>query len=194
MSSLTDDGCEVIRDRVTLSAPPFKTRYFAPANLRAAAEDEAYLSLINYYISEKYTLRYSGGLVPDVLHVLVKGHGIYISPVTKVSQAKLRRLFELAPIALIMECAGARAIDPATGKYRAIPLEVLVKGDPAPTYGITLEDAGRYRAQPVLPFSAYGALAMARPESEPDGGSSQFFFFLNIGKLYFFHIQFSHII
>lgn len=69
-------------------------------------------------------------------------------------------------------------IDPATGKYRAIPLEVLVEGDPVPTYGITLEQAGRYRDQPVLPFSAYGAVAMARPESDPNGGSSQFFFFL----------------
>lgn len=69
-------------------------------------------------------------------------------------------------------------IDPATGKYRAIPLEILVKGDKEPTYGITLEDAGRYLDQPVLPFSAYGAVAMARPESEPNGGSSQFFFFL----------------
>jgi peptidylprolyl isomerase len=66
----------------------------------------------------------------------------------------------------------------SAGKYRAIPLEVLVKGDPAPTYGITLEDAGRYRDEPVLPFSAYGAVAMARPESDPDGASSQFFFFL----------------
>lgn len=69
-------------------------------------------------------------------------------------------------------------IDPGTGKYRAIPLEVLVKGDPTPTYGVTLEDAGRYRDQPVLPFSAYGTVAMARPEGEPNGGSSQFFFFL----------------
>ena len=69
-------------------------------------------------------------------------------------------------------------IDPATGKYRAIPLEVLVKGDQVPTYGITLEDAGRYRDQPVLPFSAYGAVAMARPEGAPNGGSSQYFFFL----------------
>jgi len=69
-------------------------------------------------------------------------------------------------------------IDPATGQYRAIPLEVLVQGDPAPTYGITLEQAGRYRDQPVLPFSAYGAVTMARPESDPNGGSSQFFFFL----------------
>ncbi|MBD2094367.1 peptidylprolyl isomerase [Trichocoleus sp. FACHB-591] len=69
-------------------------------------------------------------------------------------------------------------IDPATGKYRAVPLEVLVQGDDAPTYGITLEDAGRYKDLPVLPFSAFGALALARPGDDPNGGSSQFFFFL----------------
>lgn len=69
-------------------------------------------------------------------------------------------------------------IDPATKKYRAVPLEVLVQGDLAPTYGITLEDAGRYKELPVLPFSAFGALAMARPGEDPNGGSSQFFFFL----------------
>lgn len=69
-------------------------------------------------------------------------------------------------------------IDPETGKYRAIPLEILAEGDKSPTYGITLEDAGRYLDMPVLPFSAFGALAMARPEGEANGGSSQVFFFL----------------
>lgn len=69
-------------------------------------------------------------------------------------------------------------IDPDTGKYRAIPLEVLAENDKTPTYGITLEDAGRYRDGVVLPFSAYGTLAMARPEGDPNGASSQFFFFL----------------
>jgi peptidylprolyl isomerase len=69
-------------------------------------------------------------------------------------------------------------IDPKTNKYRAIPLEVLVEGDKEPTYGITLEEAGRYLDMPVLPFSSFGALAMARPETEVNGGSSQFFFFL----------------
>jgi peptidylprolyl isomerase len=69
-------------------------------------------------------------------------------------------------------------IDPKTKKYRAVPLEVMVKGDKEPMYGITMEDAGRFREEPVLPFSSYGALAMARPESDPNGGSSQFFFFL----------------
>ncbi len=69
-------------------------------------------------------------------------------------------------------------IDPKTKQYRAIPLEVMVKGDKEPTYEITLEDAGRFREQPVLPFSAFGAMALARPSDDPNGGSSQFFFFL----------------
>lgn len=113
---LGDETCELVRPSVQFAAPPFKTRYFAPANLRAAAEDERYAKLINAYISEKYTLRYSGGLVPDVVHALVKGHGIYVSPVTSASKAKLRKLYELAPLALIVECAGGKAVDPATGK------------------------------------------------------------------------------
>lgn len=69
-------------------------------------------------------------------------------------------------------------VDPKTKQYRAIPLEVLVQGDKEPTYEITLEDAGRFREQPVLPFSAFGAMALARPGEDPNGGSSQFFFFL----------------
>ncbi|HIK25162.1 MAG TPA: peptidylprolyl isomerase [Thermosynechococcus sp. M46_R2017_013] len=69
-------------------------------------------------------------------------------------------------------------IDPKTKQYRAIPLEILVEGDKYPLYGITLEDAGRYLEHPVLPFSAYGTVALARPNDDPNGGSSQFFFLL----------------
>ncbi len=87
------------------------TRYFAPANARAAAEDPRYRDLILHYLAAKYTLRYAGGLVPDVVHMLVKGHGVYLSPVTAASRAKLRRLYELCPIALVVECAGGKAVD-----------------------------------------------------------------------------------
>ncbi|MGD1809311.1 peptidylprolyl isomerase [Dapis sp. BLCC M126] len=69
-------------------------------------------------------------------------------------------------------------IDPDSGEYRNIPLEIFVKGDKEPIYSFTLEEIGRFREQTVLPFSAYGTVAMARPEDENDGGSSQFFFFL----------------
>lgn len=69
-------------------------------------------------------------------------------------------------------------IDPKTKAYRAIPLEILVKGDETPTYGATLESLGRYLDEPVLPFSSFGTLGMARPNDDTDGASSQFFFFL----------------
>lgn len=105
----------VLRPSIRFANPPFKTRYFAPANLRAAADDERYMRLVTHFVSSRYTLRYSGGLVPDVVHALVKGHGVYVSPVTATSKAKLRRLFELFPLALIVECAGGLAIDPADG-------------------------------------------------------------------------------
>lgn len=117
---LSGDGssrdAEVLRPAVRLAAPPFKTRYFAPANLRAAGQDARYMSLVSGYIADGYTLRYSGGLVPDVVHALVKGHGVYVSPVTAQSKAKLRRLYELFPVALIVEAAGGKAIDPTDGR------------------------------------------------------------------------------
>ena len=69
-------------------------------------------------------------------------------------------------------------VDPETGEYRTIPLEVKVQSEKEPIYGFTLEEIGLYRERPALPFSAFGAIAMARPDSDPNGGSSQFFFFL----------------
>lgn len=69
-------------------------------------------------------------------------------------------------------------IDPKTKTYRRVPLEILVKGEAVPIYGSTLEDLGRYLEDPVLPFSAFGTLGMARPNDDANGGSSQFFFFL----------------
>lgn len=68
-------------------------------------------------------------------------------------------------------------IDPKNQKYRAIPLEILEKGQEEPIYGMTLEDAGIYLPELALPFNAYGAVALARPPINPNGGSSQIFFF-----------------
>lgn len=68
--------------------------------------------------------------------------------------------------------------DPDTGQYRAIPLEVRVKGQTEPIYGTTLEELGLSLSEPVLPFSAYGTVAMGHPDGDPNGGSSQFFFHL----------------
>lgn len=68
-------------------------------------------------------------------------------------------------------------IDPKTKEYRAIPMEIMQKGDSEATYGDTLEELGIYLPVIELPFNAYGALALARPADDANGGSSQVFFF-----------------
>ncbi|EFN59625.1 hypothetical protein CHLNCDRAFT_33486 [Chlorella variabilis] len=69
------------------------------------------------------------------------------------------------------------------GKVRTIPLEVMVKGDKVPVYEETLEDLGRFRESPVLPFNAFGTMAIAREEFDPNSGSSQFFWLLKESEL-----------
>ncbi|KAF5195513.1 Fructose-1,6-bisphosphatase class [Thalictrum thalictroides] len=41
-------------------------KMFSPGNLRATFDNPDYAKLIDYYVKEKYTLRYTGGMVPDV--------------------------------------------------------------------------------------------------------------------------------
>mmetsp|Transcript_16936 Transcript_16936/g.47266 ORF Transcript_16936/g.47266 Transcript_16936/m.47266 type:complete len:456 (-) Transcript_16936:331-1698(-) len=74
-------------------------------------------------------------------------------------------------------------VDPKTKETRTIPLEVMVEGDKVPEYGETLEELGRFQDQPVLPFNAFGTLAMARSESDPNSASSQVFFLLKESEL-----------
>lgn len=63
-------------------------RVFAPANLRAAAENEAYRALVDAMVGERYTLRYSGGLVPDIHHILAKAWAAPV-PAAAVQHARI---------------------------------------------------------------------------------------------------------
>ncbi len=54
-----------------------------------------------------------------------------------------------------------------------MPIEIRVAGDKEPVYEDSLEDLGRFNEQPVLPFNAYGTLAVARAEFDNNSGSSQ---------------------
>jgi sedoheptulose-bisphosphatase len=49
-------------------------------------------------------------MVPDVAAILVKKNGIFCSPVSGKAPAKLRLVFECAPIAKIIETAGGKAL------------------------------------------------------------------------------------
>merc|ERR1711869_128128 len=69
------------------------------------------------------------------------------------------------------------------GKTRTIPFEVKVRGDKEPIYEETMEDLGRANELPVLPFNAFGTMAMARTEFEPNTASSQVFWLLKESEL-----------
>ena len=85
-------------------------RYFAPGNLRATKEREDYFELVNWYMKEQYTLRYSGGMVPDINHILKKGAGVFMYPgMPGAENGKLRLLYECGPMAMLMEQAGGSA-------------------------------------------------------------------------------------
>ncbi|RYH00799.1 hypothetical protein EON65_48785 [archaeon] len=101
--TLTQAGWVVSIPRININ-PTCKT--FAPGNLRATADNPRYRDLVSFWIDNKYTLRYSGGLVPDVYHIFIKQGGILSNASSKAAKAKLRLLYECAPIALIVEAAG----------------------------------------------------------------------------------------
>jgi sedoheptulose-bisphosphatase len=81
-------------------------KIFAPGNLRASNDNSKYNALIQYWIQERYTLRYSGGMVPDVYHIFAKSKGVFANVSSEKAKAKLRLLYEVAPLGLIVECAG----------------------------------------------------------------------------------------
>ncbi|EME26278.1 Sedoheptulose-1,7-bisphosphatase, chloroplastic [Galdieria sulphuraria] len=91
----------------------FKTiesgKLFAPGNLRSTVDNSGYQKLVNYWMSNKYQLRYTGGMVPDVNQLLIKGKGVFCNPASISSPAKLRLLFECIPLAFLIEKAGGRS-------------------------------------------------------------------------------------
>jgi len=82
----------------------------------------AHQKFIEHLEKEGYKLRYSGGFVPDINQVLIKRGGLFAYPsLLKSPRGKLRLLFELQPMAFIMQQAGGMATD---GKEDILSLEV----------------------------------------------------------------------
>ncbi|BCR04586.1 fructose-1,6-bisphosphatase class 1 [Desulfuromonas versatilis] len=77
-------------------------------------------------------LRYSGGLVPDINQILVKGKGVFLYPHLQDNpNGKLRVLYELNPMAYLVEQAGGAA---STGKQRILDLQPQGIEDRAPVF------------------------------------------------------------
>ena len=75
-------------------------------------------AMVDGLFQEGYRLRYSGGMVPDLHQILLKGGGLFSYPGTSDKpEGKLRQVFEVFPFAMIFEYAGGGAID---GKERVL--------------------------------------------------------------------------
>ncbi len=77
-------------------------------------------NFIDSLFAQGYRLRYSGGMVPDLHQILVKGGGLFSYPATSdAPNGKLRKLFEAFPFAFIYERCGGMATD---GERRLLDL------------------------------------------------------------------------
>jgi len=99
------DGWICSRDKIEIAQ---ESKIFAPANMRAAQDLPAYDKLIKHWMTNRYTLRYTGGLVPDICQQFTKRQGVFANPTSESSPAKLRLAFEAAPFGLLVEKAGGK--------------------------------------------------------------------------------------
>ena len=112
---LTESGWTVSRKPGSMSIAT-EASIFAPGNLKASNDIKGYKALIDTWMTERKTLRYTGALVPDIYQIFAKSQGIFSCPFSEKSPAKLRLIFECAPIAFLIELAGGSAFAIVNGK------------------------------------------------------------------------------
>ncbi|MDR2342413.1 MAG: class 1 fructose-bisphosphatase [Campylobacteraceae bacterium] len=88
--------------------------------------------LVDEIFADGYRLRYSGGMVPDLHQILLKGGGLFSYPsTTDAPKGKLRLIFEVFPFAFVFEKAGGAAIE---GKKRILDLKASHLHDTSPCF------------------------------------------------------------
>jgi fructose-1,6-bisphosphatase I len=113
---------------------------YSPGGLRNKYT-EGNEKFIRYLEAKGCKLRYSGGFVPDINQVLMKGKGIFLYPALNGSpNGKLRLLFELNPMAYLIENAGGAATN---GKTPILDLKPESLDQRAPIYIGCVEDVNK---------------------------------------------------
>lgn len=88
--------------------------------------------MIKEMFEDDYVLSYSGGMVPDLHHILLRGGGLFSYPgASDKPKGKLRQLFEVFPFALTFETAGGYAID---GQNRVLEAKTTHIHDTLPCF------------------------------------------------------------
>jgi fructose-1,6-bisphosphatase I len=88
--------------------------------------------MVEDMFEDGYKLSYSGGMVPDLHHILLRGGGLFSYPgASDKPKGKLRQLFEVFPYAHIFETAGGGAID---GQKRVLEVPTTHIHDTSPCF------------------------------------------------------------
>jgi fructose-1,6-bisphosphatase I len=88
--------------------------------------------MIDKMFDDGYKLSYSGGMVPDLHHILLAGGGLFSYPgATDKPKGKLRQLFEVFPFAHIFKTAGGKAVD---GKQDVLTINTEHIHDTSPCF------------------------------------------------------------
>jgi fructose-1,6-bisphosphatase I len=112
----------VLKEKGNLKAPGSTQSAWAPHHKQ----------MVDDIFNDGYRLRYSGGMVPDLHQILLKGGGLFSYPgTTDRPKGKLRQLFEVFPFALTFEKAGGGAID---GHKRILEVETTHIHDTTPCF------------------------------------------------------------
>ena len=121
---------EYTLSRENISMAPSWSIY-APGGLRKSYT-EGTEKFVRYLEEKGSKLRYSGGFVPDINQILMKRNGVFMYPHLKdAPDGKLRVLYELNPMAFLIEQAGGAA---STGKGRILDLQPQGIEDRAPIF------------------------------------------------------------
>ncbi|RDU72454.1 class 1 fructose-bisphosphatase [Helicobacter anseris] len=106
--------------------------------------DIRHKKIIESFFASGYRLRYSGGMVPDLHQILIKGGGIFSYPATTdAPKGKLRKLFEVFPFAYIFELCGGEAIGENGIRLLELPCSNL--HDTTPCYFGSKEEISKFR-------------------------------------------------
>ncbi len=116
------------QEKITLKP---KGSIYSPGGLKKDCLP-GHLEFLQYLEQDGYKLRYSGGFVPDINQILIKKGGIFMYPALKNEpHGKLRLLFELQPMAFIIEQAGGMATN---GREEILSLKVDDLAQRSPVY------------------------------------------------------------
>lgn len=113
---------------------------YSPGGLRNKYS-EGVEKYVRYLEAKGAKLRYSGGFVPDINQVLMKGKGLFMYPALNGSpNGKLRLLFELNAMAFLVENAGGAATD---GRRRILDIKPESLDQRAPIFIGCTEDVSK---------------------------------------------------